>query len=160
MKRTLYLSLLIVACSAIAALAPASSLAASCPAGQKGTPPYCEKEPTPTPTPTPTPPPAPTPPPPPLTTVATANEVATGAVKVTLNVPGGGTLTIKGKAIKLKKIKVSASGSVTLILRATGKVLQQLENKGWTRRKQIFATFTAADGSTQTVKVVVRFRKP
>lgn len=153
MKRTLYLSLLIAACSAIAALAaPASSLAASCPAGQKGTPPYCEKEATPTPTPTPAPPP--------LTTTSTANEVASGAVKVTFSAPGAGTLTLKGKAIKVKKVTVDAAGNVTLTLKPTGKVLQQLENKGWTRRKQITVTFTAADGSTQTIKVVVRFRKP
>jgi VCBS repeat-containing protein len=156
MKRTLYLSLLIAACSAIALAAPASSLAASCPAGQKGTPPYCEKEATPPPKPTPTP----TPPPPPLTTTATANEVASGAVKVTFSVPGAGTLTLKGKAIKVKKLTVDAAGNVTLTLKPTGKVLQQLENKGWTRRKRITVTFTAADGSTQTIKVVVRFRKP
>jgi hypothetical protein len=161
MRRILYLPLLIAAVALLAA--PASSLAAKgepCPPGYKGTvEPYCEKEPEPTPTPTPPPTPTPTPPPP-LTTVATSNEVVTGAVKVTFNLPGPGTLTIKGNAIKIKKIRVTAAGSVTVTLRATGKVLQHLENRGWTQRKQIFATFTAANGSTQTVKVIVRFRKP
>jgi hypothetical protein len=137
-------------------IAPASSTAATCPPGQKtGANGYCENEPTPAPAPTPTPTP-----PPPLTTVATSNEVVAGAVKVTFNVPGPGTLTIKGNAIRIKKIHVTAAGSVTVTLRATGKVLQHLENRGWTRRKQIFATFTGTNGSTQTVKVVVRFRKP
>ncbi|HTR74988.1 MAG TPA: hypothetical protein VMH33_06975 [Solirubrobacterales bacterium] len=140
----------------VALLAPASSMAAGkCPAGEKeiSKSPYCEKE-------TTTPPPPPPTTPPPLTTVATANEIVTGAVKVTFNVPGAGSLALKGNAIKIKKIVINASGSITVILRPTGKVLQHLENRGWTRRKQIFATFTAADGSTQTVKVVIRFRKP
>jgi len=152
-----YLPLLIAAIAAFTALlAPASSMAAtSCPPGQKANSKgYCENEPAPPPV---TPPPVT---PPPVTTVAVANEVVTGAVKVTLSVPGKGTLTLKGNAIKNLKVTVNSAGSVFIVLRATGKVLQHLENRGWTRRKQIFVTFTAADGSTQTLKLVVRFRKP
>src|ERR1700742_3943170 len=101
MRRTLYLPLLIAALAAIAVLAaPASSMAA-CPAGQveiPGKPGYCEAE---KPKEEPKPPPTTTPPPPPpLTTVATVNEVVTGAVKITFNVPGAGLLTLKGNAIK------------------------------------------------------------
>jgi hypothetical protein len=160
MRRSVYFSLLIAVVAAFVALvAPAASVAAKgepCPPGFKGTvQPYCEKE-------AEKPPPPPPPPvtPPPFTTVSVGNEVVSGAVKVTLSVPGAGTLTFKGNAIKGFKVTVTAAGNVVVTLKATGKVLQHLENKGWTRKKQIYATFTAADGSTQTVKIVVRFRKP
>ena len=78
----------------------------------------------------------------------------------TTRLGGAGTLALKGNAIKSFKVTVTAAGQVVVTLKATGKVFQHLENKGWTRRKQIYATFTATDGTTQTVKVVVRFRKP
>lgn len=156
MRRIMYLPLLIAAMSALVGLAaPASSLAAGCPPGQSGTPPYCQSEP-----PKPPPTPTPTPPPPPLTAVAVANEVASGAVKVTFSVPGPGKVTLKGKAIKNLKINVTASGNIFVTLRPTGKVLQHLKNRGWTRRKRITVTFIGADGTKQTIRLVVRFRKP
>ena len=157
MRRTVYLSLMIAAVAVITALiAPAGSMAANgepCPPGYHGTvQPYCEKN--------PENPPPPPPPPPPFTISSIQNEVVSGKVKVTFNVPGAGTLTLKGNAIKTFKVQVTAAGQIQVILKATGKVLQHLENKGWTRKKQIFVTFTATNGTTQTVKVVVRFRKP
>jgi hypothetical protein len=163
MRRSVYFSLLIAVVAAFVALvAPAVSTAANgepCPAGYKGTvQPYCEKE-APKEETKPKEEPKPTPPPP-FTTVAVGNEVVSGAVKVTLSVPGAGTLTFKGNAIKGFKVTTTAAGNIVVTLKATGKVLQHLENKGWTRKKQIYATFTAANGTTQTVKIVVRFRKP
>ena len=144
MRRILCLPLLIAAVTAVVGLLPAGAAAATCPPGQMGTPPYCQNE-----------PPKTTPP----AVVSTGNEVS-GAVKVTLSVPGPGTVKLQGKAIKGITVKVGANGKVTVTLKPTGKVLQHLTNKGWTRRKRIKVTFIGADGSRQTVTIVVRFRKP
>lgn len=149
--RTLSVSLLTAAALALTGLAaPAISSAATCPAGQSGTPPYCKTE-----------PPKPEPPTPSFVVVSIGNEVS-GKVKVSFNAPGPGKLRLKGKAISLQglRITVTKSGEVLVRLKATGKVLQHLNNKGWTRRKQVYATFTGTDGTVTTVKVVIRFRKP
>lgn len=139
---------------AIWLIGPSTSAAANCPPGQTGNPPYCV---TPPPTPPPTPTPTPTPPPPAFVVTNTGVEPS-GDGKITLTVPGAGNVTLKGKAIKTVKVTVKG-GKVIVTVRPTGKVLQQLRNKGWTRRKQIFVTYIAADGSTVTQKVVIRFKK-
>jgi hypothetical protein len=154
--RTLYVSLLTAAALAFAGLvAPAISLAAECPPGQTGTPPYCVTPPPPPPTPTPTP----TPTPPPPVVAGSVSTEPSGFVKLTFDVAGPGVLTLKGNAIKGLKITVNAAGQVEVTLKPDGKVLQHLTNRGWTRPKQIFVTFTGTDGTKSTIKVVVRFRK-
>jgi hypothetical protein len=148
-----YLSVLTAAAFVVAVLVgSASASAAQCPPGQTGAPPYCQTE-----TPKPSAPSS-SPAAPPLASTAVNTEVS-GAVKVTVAVAGPGTLVVKGKAIKGETITVDAAGRVIVKLRATGKVLQHLENRGWTRRKQVFVTFTAADGTKSTIKIVVRFHR-
>lgn len=152
MRKT-YLPLLTAAILAVAALTgPAMSAAAQCPPGQTGTPPYCQAEP-----PKPPPPPAP-PSSPPIASNAVTTE-ASGTVNVALVVSGPGTLKLSGHSVKGETITVDKAGNVIVKLKATGKVLQHLQNRGWTRPKQIFVTFTASDGTMSKIKIVVRFRR-
>lgn len=144
MRRVTNLPTLIAAMSALGLAVPATAPAATCPPGQTGTPPYCQSAPT---QPTPTP----------VAVVTTENE-ASGAVEVTLSLPGSGMVKLRGKAIKPISAR-AGGGDLIVTLKPTGKVRRHLINKGWTRRKRITATFTATDGSTQTITIVVRFRK-
>lgn len=133
---------LLIAAAAVAALMliPSAASAATCPAGQEGTPPYCKI------------------PPPPTFTVVSAGANTDGTDTVTLNVPGPGVLKISGKASKSFTVQVSKSGQITITIRPKGKVKRHLEHKGWTRPKLEYITFTAADGTTTRQTVLLRFR--
>lgn len=77
-----------------------------------------------------------------------------GTAKLTLNVLGPATLTLKGKGVKKKVKKVKKAGKATLTVKATGKALKKLTATGQAKVK-VTVAMTPTGGTTekQTKKV-------
>jgi hypothetical protein len=83
-----------------------------------------------------------------------------GTAKLTVNVPGAGTLSLSGKGVVAKKSQaVSGAGSVKLLIKAKGKRKRTLARMGKAKLK-VKVTFipTGGDPNTQakTVKLIKR----
>lgn len=92
-------------------------------------------------------------------TIVAAGTTTNGAGTITVMAPGPGKVKVSGKAIKTAHVTVSQTGQITITVHPIGKIKQHLDHQGKTRPKQILITFTAADGSQTTLKIVITFHK-
>lgn len=87
-----------------------------------------------------------------------------GSAKIIVKVPGPGKIKIAGSSIRTVYVTAPHKGKFTATVHPKGKVKQHLEGRGWTRRKQIFVTYSSSRScrakakAKVKVKRVVRFR--
>lgn len=81
-----------------------------------------------------------------------------GHAQCAATVPGPGKVKVWGHSVRAAYVKAGHKGTFKLVLRPKGGVKQHLDNRGWTRKKQIFVIYKQGSSTTK-VKRVVRFRK-
>ncbi len=81
-----------------------------------------------------------------------------GTAKLTVEVPGPGTLDLAGTSLKPISKEASAAGDVKLKIKATGKKKKKLNKKGKTKVKPE-VTFTPTGGDSKTKETKVKLVK-
>jgi hypothetical protein len=80
------------------------------------------------------------------------------AAKLSVNVPGPGTLNLAGNGLKPQSKQAPAAGTVKLKIKATGKKKAKLNKKGKTKVKPA-VTYTPTGGSAKTKSTKVKLVK-
>jgi amidase len=84
---------------------------------------------------------------------------AKGKVLIKVAVPGPGKLTLTGKGVKARKVKVKKAGTVSLVIAAKGAQLRTLKAKGHVK-VTVKIAFAGTDGTkTSTTKTVTLVEK-
>lgn len=80
-----------------------------------------------------------------------------GTARLTVNVPGSGSLQGSGKGLKTTSAGPTAAGNVTLSLKATGKARRKLSNSGKAKLNvKLTWTPTGGTGSTKSEKIKLK----
>jgi hypothetical protein len=93
----------------------------------------------------------------PHVTIDVKPKASNGSAKAIIKVPAPGKIKIWGKAIPVVRIDAKHKGTYKRTLRAKGRVKRHLDNRGWTRRKQIFVLYVSKSGDKAKAKRTVRF---